>query len=135
MKEEIIKIVEENAFAKALHIELLELEKGFAKGRMKVEADIINPYGSVHGGALYSLADIISGCAALTYDKNAYTVSGNMNYLRPAMDAEYVYCEVEKLRQGKQLAVYDVKLTNDTGKVLETGTFTFFIGTSTIKEK
>ena len=55
------------------------------------------------------------------------TVSGNMNFLLPAQNTEYVYCEVKKLRLGRHLAVFDVKIKNDDNQVLDSGEFTFFV--------
>ena len=110
-----------------LGMELVSLDEGYAKGRMKMADIIKNSYGGVHGGALYSLADTIAGCAACTYGCYVCTVSGNMNYLLPGVNTEYIYCEAKVVRQGMHLAVYDVEITDDFDKVLQTGTFTFYV--------
>ena len=98
------KITKENNYIKNLGIELVEYREGYAKGKMKVTENNINPYGSVHGGALYSLADTIAGFAAASYGTYASTVSGNMNFINPAMNTKYVYCEAKKVRQGKKIS-------------------------------
>ncbi|MBQ8597225.1 MAG: hypothetical protein IJ409_05470, partial [Lachnospiraceae bacterium] len=55
------------------------------------------------------------------------TVSGSLNFLLPATNTEYVYCEAVQLRMGKHLAVFDVKIKDDNGKILDSGEFTFFV--------
>ncbi len=50
-----------------------------------------------------------------------------MNYLEPAIGTDYVYCEAKKLRSGKTLAVFAVRLYDDGGKLLDSGEFTFFL--------
>lgn len=127
LKEQLEKTAGSTAYMNNLHIEVLELEEGYCKGRMKVEADILNHYGTVEGGALFSLGDIIGGFAACTYGHYVTTIQGNMNYLKPAMNTEYIYCEGRVIRQGRQVAVYDVKMTDTAGELLETGTFTFHV--------
>lgn len=128
MIEKVIeKITKENKYISNLGIELIEYKEGYAKGRMKVTEDNVNPYGSVHGGALYSLADTISGFAAASYGTYASTVSGNMNFISPAMDTKYIYCEALKVRQGKKISLYNVELFNDKGKIIENGSFTFYM--------
>lgn len=124
---ELKQIMKENQYMQALDMELIELEPGYAKGRMKVSPKLHNPYGSVHGGALYSLADVISGFAACSYGTFASTISGNMNFIKPAIKTQYVTCEASEVRQGHQVSVYEVTLTNDNQEVLETGTFTFYM--------
>lgn len=81
----------------------------------------------MHGGALYSLADIVSGLAACAYGPKAVPLDGSLNFLNPAINTEYVYCEAIEQRRGKDVTVYRVELTDDNGKLLDVGTFTFFI--------
>lgn len=128
MIEKVIdRITKENNYIKNLGIELIEYREGYAKGRMKVTENNVNPYGSVHGGALYSLADTISGFAAASYGTYASTVSGNMNFISPAIDTKYVICEAKEVRQGKKISLYNVELFNDEGKILDNGSFTFYM--------
>ena len=120
------QMVQDNEYMRMLGIELLEADDGYANGRIRIEDKLLNPNKTVHGGCLYSLADIIAGIAASSYGNNVCTVSGNMNYVNPAYDTEYVYCEATKVRQGSHLGVYDVRLTNDKNGVIETGSFTYY---------
>ena len=119
-------IVKNNPYMQMLSMEVMELSGQHAKGKMKVGPNLLNPYGSVHGGCLYSLADVISGLAACARGRYCSTVSGNMNYIMPAINTEYVYCSANEVRYGSHLAVYEVQLTDDEGNLLETGTFTFY---------
>ena len=50
-----------------------------------------------------------------------------MNYLLPGVNTEYIYCEAKVVRQGMHLAVYDVEITDESGKVCQTGTFTIYV--------
>lgn len=127
IKNKIFEVMDDNSYVKDLHIEFITLEEGYGKGRMKVEKNILNPYNTVHGGALYSLADIVAGCAACTYGNYVCTVSGNMNYVNPGVNTEYIYCEAKVVRQGSHIAVYNVTLTDDNGKILQDGSFNFFV--------
>lgn len=126
IKERLLQKVHDDQYIKMIGMEFTELGRGYAKSRMKVSPGICNPYNSVHGGCLFSLADITSGYAACTYGNYASTISGNMNYIRPAMDTAYIYCNATVIRQGKQVSVYNVELFNDNGDLLENGTFTFY---------
>lgn len=128
------KTVEENAYMQFLGIELLELREGYAFARMKCREELNNPYGILHGGSLYSLADIVAGSAGCMCGHFVTTVSGNLNFLLPAEQTEYVYCEAVQLRQGKHLSVFDVRIKDDKDRVLDSGEFTFFITEQEILE-
>ena len=69
---QIVKVLKENEYLKLLGIEIISLSKGYCKGKMSVSDNIKNPYGSLHGGSLYSLADIIANPEFISFNtKNA----------------------------------------------------------------
>lgn len=124
---EVMDMLDNNEYVRLLGIKIEEISLGHCKGKMEMSERIKNPYGALHGGSLYSFADIIAGAAACTYGNQVVTVSGSMNFLLPAADIEYVYCQADVVRQGNNLAVYDVKVTDESGKVLGNASFTFYI--------
>ena len=126
VKKFLYKMVKDNEYMQMLNLELLEVDEGYANGRLRVEDKLLNLNHTVHGGCLYSLADIIAGIAACAYGNNVCTVSGSMNYVNPAYDTKYIFCEATEVRQGSHLGVYDVRLTNDKNGVIETGSFTYY---------
>lgn len=124
--EALCQMIEENSFAKTIGLEMLELREGYAEGRIPVKEESKNPLGTMHGGCLYSLADIVSGTAATLRGNYVTTVSGEFSFLRPAADTQYVTAKAQEIRFGKNLAVYRVDLVDDAGTVLDIATFTFF---------
>lgn len=127
MCRKVMDMLDNNEYVQLLGIKIEEISLGHCKGKMELSERLKNPYGALHGGCLYSFADIIAGAAACTYGDYVVTVSGSMNFLLPAEGAEYIYCQADVVRQGKNLAVYDVKITDDNGKILENASFTFYI--------
>ena len=121
------KVLEENQYVRFLGIEIIDLREGYCLARMKNSKELLNPYGMFHGGSLYSLADIAAGTAACMSGHYVTTVSGMMNFLLPAERTEYVYCVAEKLRIGGHIAVFDVRLKDEEGNILDSGEFTFYI--------
>lgn len=124
--EALCQMIEENSFAKTIGLEMLELREGYAEGRIPVKEESKNPLGTMHGGCLYSLADIVSGTAATLRGNYVTTVSGEFSFLRPAADTQYVTAKAQEIRFGKNLAVYRIDLVDDAGTVLDIATFTFF---------
>ncbi len=124
--ERAAKLLGESEFIKMLKIELLELDPEHARGRMPFTDRYKNPYGSMHGGSLYSLADTIAGTLANMAGKAVTTIDGNLHFLSPAMDSVYIYCDAKLRKSGARLVTVDVDLTDDKGKLLDCGCFTFF---------
>lgn len=120
-------LVEKNPYMQELKIDILEIERGFVKGKLTVTDKVLNPYGSVHGGCLFSLADITAGLAACTYGVYSSTIDGNMEYILPAMDTEYIICEAKEIRQGMHVSQYEADLYDDKHQLVDKATFSFYM--------
>lgn len=125
-KEVMTKVLLEDNFSRHLGIEIVDFEDKYIKARIPFKEELLNNYGSVHGGVLYSFADILGGVIACMCGTFCTTVEGSMNYLEPAMSKEYIYCEAKRIRCGGHLVVVKVKIKNDDGKLLDDGSFTFY---------
>ena len=99
---------------------------GWAEGVLEVRSTSGNPWGTVHGGCLYTLADTVAGTAACAHGASCVTVSGTLEFLRPATGPT-IRCVATPKKQGQTLSVMQVVLTNEAGKEVATGTFTFFM--------
>ena len=125
-KKIMTEVLLNDEFSRHLGIEVLEFEEKYIRARIPFKKNVLNNYGSVHGGVLYSFADIIAGALACSGGKFCTTVEGSMNYLEPAKSREYIYCEAKRVRGGNHLVVVKVKIKNDDGTLVDDGSFTFY---------
>lgn len=129
-KNEMIKkyqsMLDRSGFIRLLSIRLIELDKDHAKGVMPFDSKYCNPYGSMHGGCIYALADTVTGTLADTAGCDVTTVEGGMNFLEPVADTQNVYCIAEMKKCGRHLITVEAKITGDSGRLLGCGLFTFF---------
>ena len=96
------------------------------EGFLQVTRDSLNPHGKVHGGALAALADTVGGNCACARGRSCVTASQSMEFLRPA-EGPYITCVATPKKEGHTLSVIQVELSNAEGKLVATGTFTFFM--------
>lgn len=120
------ELIESNAFARYIGMELTRVEQGYAEGRIRMEKRHTNVYEGMHGGCVYALADTIAGIAAATCGRYVTTLSGGMNYMLPIKDTEYVICKARTIRQGGRIAVLDVAVENEKGEILSNGSFNYY---------
>lgn len=126
LTKEAQELLDNIPFAEMFQIELLEVNEGFVKAKIPFQKEITNPYGDIHGGALYAVADTVCGVAASTYGYEVTTVNGTIQYLKAGRNTEYVLCEGQTIKPGRNITVVDFKLMDDRGMLLNTGTFTFY---------
>lgn len=108
------------------HIEILETGSGYAKLVMHVQEDLLNMYGTVHGGELYTLADNASGIAGfMAGHKGLVTLSGNINYLNGAKCKKCIAI-AKQVGSTRRTGVYDVNIYNEEDTLLCKATFTYY---------
>lgn len=113
-------------FNKDIGISFLDITAGYAKGELVLGERHMNPIGSVHGGVMYTMADIVGGTAATSRGRYVTTVSGNMYYLRPAINCKKLIAETKEIKTGKNMCVYQVMITNENGTELAMATLDYY---------
>ena len=117
--------LETNTFMNHNFMELEFLEPDHAIFKLEIREESRNTFGMVHGGALYSLADNATGCAAHTDGRNYVTQGSSFNFLRNQPSGT-IYADVKVRHRGGTTCLIDVNITGEGGKLLATGTFTYF---------
>ena len=116
---------EKNAFPAYNHIELECVEPDHAVYRLEIRPESKNPYGVVHGSAIYTMADNATGYAAHTDGRCYVTQTSSMHFLRNQTHG-VVRADARVRHRGKSTCLVDVDVFGDDGKLLATGDFTFF---------
>lgn len=114
-----------NAFMLYNHMELESLEQDRAIFRLDIRPESRNPFGMVHGGALYTLADNAAGTAAHTDGRAYVTQTSSLHFLRN-QEAGTVRAEGRVRHRGRSTCLTEVDITGEGGVLLATGAFTFF---------
>ncbi|MDZ8551803.1 hydroxyphenylacetyl-CoA thioesterase PaaI [Escherichia coli] len=97
---------ENDACAKALGIDIISMDEGFAVVTMTVTAQMLNGHQSCHGGQLFSLAD------------TAFAYACTIDFLRPGFAGDTLTATAQVRHQGKQTGVYDIEIVNQQQKTV-----------------
>lgn len=114
-----------NAFMNHNYIEMELLEPDHAIFRLDIRPESKNPYGMVHGGAIYTMADNATGSAVHTDGRHYVTQTSALHFLHNQSEGT-VRAEAQVRHRGKATCLVNVDITGDGGKLLATGEFTFF---------
>ncbi|MBN1196069.1 MAG: PaaI family thioesterase [Candidatus Aminicenantes bacterium] len=104
-------------FHNHLGMTLVDARKGWSRMEMAVKPELINVFGQVHGGAIFSLVDTAMGAALaglLDAGEGMTTVEAKINYIRPITE-KTVIVEAEVLHRGRRTAVLEARVTDDCG--------------------
>lgn len=114
-----------NAFGNYLGIQINEVSAGYAKVSLDIRPEYTNPYNTVHGGVLYTMADMAGGTAAYSYGQPVVTVDSNFHFLSAGRNTTKLIGIGKELRNGKTLGVFEVLILDQDEKLLCSGTFTY----------
>nr|WP_263325018.1 hotdog fold thioesterase [Neobacillus sp. Marseille-Q6967] len=110
----------EKTLLDTLGIEITHLEAGKVIATMPVDERTKQPFGLLHGGASVALAETVASVGAYELvDKETEGVAGleiNANHVRPVTQG-YVTAVGTVLHQGKTTMVWDIKITDEQGRL------------------
>src|ERR1035437_788283 len=107
----------EDKFARHAGIELVDVGPGWAKASMKIEPYHFNGAKTVHGGAIFTLADFAFAVASNSHGTLAMGINTSINFVKAAMKGT-LHAEATEQSRNPKLASYSVMITDDAGEVV-----------------
>ncbi len=111
------RFVERDRFAKHLGIEMLEYSSGKAAARMTIQDHHLNSAGTVHGGAVFSLADAVFSIASNSHGTLAMAINVSISYFKAAKGGT-LYAEGREVSLNPKLATYLVDVKDEAGNAI-----------------
>lgn len=117
-----IKQLDTNTIANHLGIEYTEVGDDYIVARMPVDHRTRQPFGLLHGGASVVLAETLGSVASylLLPDPTKQQAVGldiNANHIR-GVKSGWVYGKVTPIHVGRSTHVWEIKITNEDGKLV-----------------
>lgn len=111
-----------DTITKHLGIEFTEAGEGYLMARMPVDGRTHQPFGILHGGASVVLAESLGSVASwmLLDDPTKQRAVGlevNANHLR-AVRSGWVYGRCTPIHTGRTTHVWDIRITDEQGKLV-----------------
>ena len=116
-------------FYRHIGFEVIDVAEGFARLRMPVREELFQFQDAVHGGAIFSVADAAVAVALLTLaepGEQALTIECKLNFLAGVTRAHaYVDAEGRIVHKGRTIALGDVEVRRDDGRLAAKGLVTY----------
>lgn len=111
------QFVEQDRFAKHIAVEMVEAGDGHAVARMRLEDYHLNSHGTVHGGAIFALADAAFAAASNSHGVPAVAINVSISYLK-AVSTGTVTAIAKETSLNSTLATYEVRITSDKDELV-----------------
>src|SRR5689334_4670684 len=105
-----LKFLERDRFAKLAGIRILEGRPGFARCSLKAGPEHLNSLDLLHGGAIFTLADVAFAAAANVGDRATVSINVSINYIKAGrLGGEYI-AECKEVSKQEKLGIYEVRV-------------------------
>ena len=115
----------DTGFRELVGLEVTDHGDGEATVMLTADERHLNPYGTVHGGAIATLVDVAMGGAVAAAGADApVTIEMKVTYLEPGRPGE-IRAEAKVRKRGKRITIVEAEVTQDEDLVaLALATFT-----------
>ncbi len=103
-----------DAYAAEAGIELITVSTGAAKVKMEIRDRHKNSHGTVHGGAIFTLADTAFALASNSHGIPAAAINAHISYVKSATSGT-LFAAAEEFSLNKKIATYLVHVTDQNG--------------------
>ncbi len=112
-----IRAIENCEFACNTGMKVIEIDPAVPMARVATDGKgLLNGFGTIHGGAIFALADQAFGLAANLAGESEVAVSASIKYLAPAKGRiEAVACRVD---ENEYASVYRVQVCDEAGRLI-----------------
>jgi acyl-CoA thioesterase len=121
IKNAISNAVENEPFANAMKIRLVELALGYSAVEMIYDPTRMNNiYERAHGGALFALIDEAFETASQTDGTIAVALNVNVTYVSSPEPGACLRAVAKRVSQTKKTASYDIRVTDGNNNLIAT---------------
>ena len=110
-------------FTSSNGMRITEVGDGWARGEMEITPQSLNPLGIVHGGAMCTMMDQVTGVVSCTRGSTCRTMNCEVRFMAPAVKGK-LYAYAEAIRLGGSLAVIRAEVRDENDTLCAEGTYT-----------
>lgn len=113
------RMMNNDPFSQWMGIEILAVKEGYCRLRMQVRNEMLNGFGTLHGGVSYAFADSALAFAGNSRGTLSVALSCHMTYPHPATEGDFLVAETRELVNTGKTGTYDIEVKNEqTGSVV-----------------
>lgn len=114
----ILEAARHEPYARKLGMECVAAGPGSSRVEMTVTAHMCNLFGTVHGGAVFSLADEAFQIACNARGESAFALNVSVTYVAASIPGDRLVAEARELAATRRTASYEVRVTRPGGEVV-----------------
>ncbi|MCK9156089.1 MAG: PaaI family thioesterase [Paludibacteraceae bacterium] len=111
-KEKIFDLLGKDEFAKLCNMKIVDFDHGTAIAEMEIIDSLKNGFGTIQGGALFTLADFACAAASNSQGKRAVSLDASITFIK-AVKSGKVTATASEIFLRRTVAAYKVEIRDE----------------------
>ena len=111
------RFFKKDKFAERANIKLLSVAPGQARAKMTLHPHHLNGYGTVQGGAIFTLADFAFAAASNSHGNVAVAINVSITFMKAGTTGT-LWTEAREISRNFKLGSYTVEVKDDLGELV-----------------
>ena len=124
--QDIYDLFQKDHFAVENGMSLIKVEPGYAEAKMMIQQRHLNGYGTVMGGAIFTLADYAFGAASNAKGFATVSSGAQISYFHPPRGA-FLLAKASEVSGGRTLCTYNIDIFDGEGGLVARMTGSGFV--------
>lgn len=112
-----MEFFENDRFAKHNGMEIIATGKGYAKTKMTIGDRHLNGLNMVHGGAIFTLADLAFAVACNSHGNAAVAINVSISFMKAASKGN-LYAEAKEISINPKISTYTINVIDDKNEII-----------------
>lgn len=119
------RMKDDRGFVFSNNYKIIKVEENYCEMEGVIESTSYNPFGIIHGGYIFGLADTAGGIASMTNLRTALTINSSIEYLRSSK-SDKIIAKATTIKTGKNICVVEVPIFDCKDEMIAKATITYF---------
>jgi acyl-CoA thioesterase len=106
-------MMQHDKFSQWLVIEVLNIEEGSCRIKMKLRDEMVNGFGVIHGGITFSFADSALAFACNNRNNFSLALDVSITFNKTAYPGDVLFAEAKEIHNGKSTGLYLISIKNE----------------------
>jgi acyl-CoA thioesterase len=111
-------MMKHDKFSQWLGIEVLEITEGYSKIKMTIRPEMINGFGTTHGGIAFSLADSAFAFACNNRNNISVALDTAINFTKAVNVGDTLTAEAKEIHNGRSTGLYLISIHNQNNDLV-----------------
>src|SRR5436305_7151818 len=106
-------MMKNDRFSQWLGIEIIKIEEGYSKLKMKLRDEMVNGFGVIHGGITFSFADSALAFACNNRNNFSLALDVSITFTKTALPGQVLTAEAKEMHNGRSTGLYIITIRNE----------------------